>query len=247
MTAGATQRIRTLGPRCLGIATAILTASAAPALAASVDTASDHVAVRAFDRYVKAELASVPASRRADQSFVNSISAHCRNALAPLAHRPASAINTKAARAFINETVLDVVVEATVPLRRPLSRIAHTLSGLRWSTQRVTAIVAAFPAAERRLFSIAPSDLCADARAFARNPHAAPPGTRHFVARVKHVSGLANRAGFRFGEVLGAFHGPRDKRVIRDIGRVTNRLLAADKRLAAAEEGKLLGALGLHT
>jgi hypothetical protein len=246
VTAGAPHRIRILGPRCLGIALAILAMWSAPAAAAPIDRASAHVALRALDRYLRATLASLPAAKRSDQAYVRSISAGCRNALAPLNSKPASALNKAAARAFIDETVFDLVDRANLPLRGPLARMSGTLSGLRWSSPRIGAIVNAFPAAERALFAVAPSDLCADARAFAANPRAEPAGTRQWVATFTRASRRANRAGAGLGVVLGSFHGRRDVGVLRDLGRQARRLGLADKKLEVAQEGSLLRALGLR-
>jgi hypothetical protein len=246
LIAGATHPIRTMVPRCLGIAMAILALSTASAVAAPVDRASDHVALRAFDRYLRAMVASMPAAKRADQAYVRSISASCRDALGRLRSLPARALGKKAATVFIEETVFDLVDRANLPLRRPLARMTSTLSRLRWSDPRISAIVAAFPAAERSLFGLAPSDLCADAHAFAANPHVVPPGTRRWVATFRHASQVADKTGSRLGAVLGAFHGPRDLRVLRDIGGLARRLGPAEKRLETTEEARLLRALGVH-
>jgi hypothetical protein len=238
--------MRILGPRSLVIAMASMALWSASAVAAPIDRASDHVALRAFDRYIHATLTSLPAAKRSDQAYVRSISASCGNALAPLSSKPASALNKTAARAFFEETVFDLVDRANLPLRGPLARMAQTLSRLQWSSPRIRAIINAFPAAEGALFAVAPSDLCTDARAFAANPRAEPAGTRHWLPMFLHASRRANKAGGGLGVVLGAFHGPRDASVLRDLGRQAKRLGAADKRLETTEEARLLRALGLH-
>jgi hypothetical protein len=46
------------------------------AAAAPVDVASEHVAVRAFDRYLRGQIADVPAPRQLENAFVASISAN---------------------------------------------------------------------------------------------------------------------------------------------------------------------------
>jgi hypothetical protein len=225
---------------------AVVALGSASAGAAPADRASDHVAIRAFDRYLKASGASLPASRRADQAFVRSISARCRNVLAPLASRPASSVNAKALKLFVDESVFDLVDRSNAPIRQPFSRLAQTLSTLRWSSAGAAHAVAAFAPAERRVFSLAPSDLCADARAFRANPHITSAGTRRWVANWQRANKAAGRAAFRLGEVLGFFHGPADVGALRDIGRRANRLSAADKTLERAQETSLLGALGIH-
>jgi hypothetical protein len=247
LTRRRTRTPRILGPLCLAVAIGILASSSATALAAPIDRASDHVALRAFNRYVKATLSRIPASKRSDESYVHSIAARCRNVLARLASRPVSAVNKNAVKAFVEETVFDLTDKANGPLARPLQQLGHTLSTTRWSTRRTAATVGAFIVAQRKVFALAPPDLCADARAFVANPHATPHGTKRWVAKFTRTSRAANRAGFAFGEVLGFFHGPADVGALNELGRLSKRLTAADKRLESAEETHLLGALGLHS
>jgi hypothetical protein len=215
-------------------------------VAAPIDRASDHVAVRAFDRYLHAALASLPAARRADERFIASISARCRGALAPLASRPATPASKNAAKALAAETVFDLIVTANEPLRSPLARFTGTVLGLRWSSARTASVIAAYPAAAHRLLVLGPSDLCADARAFVANSNVVPAGTGRWEARFARDSKATGKTAFAFGEVMGFFHGPRDTRVLKEIGRLSNRLAPAEKSLATAEETRLLNALGLH-
>jgi hypothetical protein len=222
----------------IGLCTA--TASAAP-----IDVQSAHVALGAFDGYLRATLSDIPASRRSDNAFVASIATGCSEVLAPLAPGPPSAVSAKAARAFSTEVAFDVVLVSTKPLHAPLARMTDTFSKLRWSTKGLAAIVARFPAAEHRLFSLPPSDLCADARALAANPRATPQGTRQFVATVGRDSNAAKKAGAALGEVLGLLHGTADASVIQDLGRILKRLASADQKLATAEISKVFKVLGI--
>jgi hypothetical protein len=123
--------------------------------------------------------------------------------------------------------------------------MTETFSKLRWSAKGFAAIVARFPVAEHKLFSLSPSDLCGDARALAANPRATPPGTRQFVATVGRDSNAAKKAGAALGEVLGLLHGRADASVIQDLGRLGKRLASADQKLATAEILKVFKALGL--
>jgi hypothetical protein len=230
----------------LAVAIAALTLLSAVATAAPVDSASTHIALRALDRYVKASQASLPASRRSAQEFVVAIAGRCPNALAPLASLPASFANSPSAKAFIDETVADLVAKTNAPLGGAVARLGATLRGLRWSSPRAAAIVAVFPRATHALVAIGTSDLCADARAFAAHPHSTPAGTRRWLAKFRAVNTRATNAAHVFGLVLGAFRAPKDAGVLRDIARRANQLLAADKALTLAEEKNLLGALGLH-
>jgi hypothetical protein len=215
------------------------------ALAAPVDVASDHVALRAFDRYVKAELLNVPAGQRADDAFVSSISSGCHGVLTPLASLPSGAFNTSAVTAFFEEAGGDLALAADVPNLVPLRHLSKALSKLRWSSVRTKATVARAASAERTLFSLAPSDLCADARALAANPEAVPPGTVQWLATVGG-DGSADKAAFTaFFKVLGRFLRPGDARVSKDIASVSRQFGAARQNLQRAEAQKLLAALGL--
>jgi hypothetical protein len=245
MTCVRTQPIRIIVRLAVVVAVTMAALGSATALAAPVDKASDRTAVHAFSHYVKATIASLPASKRADEAFVHSISARCGNALARLNSVPVSAGNPKATKTFVEETVLDLADAGDAPLKAPLARLAGALSRTRWSTRQVADAVGAFPAAQHRAFSIAPSNLCADARAFAAHPKVAPAATKHWVAKFQGANRAATRAAFRFGEVLGVFRSPSDAGTLKALGPLTKRLTAATKKLAAAEEKNLLRALGL--
>ncbi len=246
MTHRRTLTIRMLAPLGVVLAIGILLSWSATALAAPIDKASDRVAVRAFNSYLKASLSGLPASKRSDQAFVHSIAARCGNVLAPLGSRPASSVNQKAAKKFVQETVYDLTDKSNVALARPFGRMAHTLSATRWSSRPAAAAVTAFILTEHKVLSIAPSNLCADARAFAANPGKTPAGTGRWVAKFVHANNAAGHAAFVFGEVLGTFRSPSDAGALKNLGRLSKRVTAADKKLEKTEETNLLGALGLH-
>lgn len=257
---GSTSRQRSWAPRCFlagfglswkqrrccaCVAVAVIALCSAPASAAPIDAPSAHVALGAFDRYLRATLITIPASRRSDDAFVKSISANCSNVLGPPAPGPPQGLNVKVPTAFGEEIAFDLVLVGAKPLHAALARMTATFSKLRWSTNGLAAIVARFPAVEHMLFSVPPSDLCGDARAFAANPAAMPPGTRRFDAAVRRDSNAAQKAGAALGDVLGLLHGPADAPLIQELGRVLKRSEAADQKLASAEVLKVFNALGL--
>lgn len=59
---------------CIGIGLAVFASCSASAVAAPVDVASEHVAVRAFDRFLRGLVSDIPADRQSDDAFVTSIS-----------------------------------------------------------------------------------------------------------------------------------------------------------------------------
>jgi hypothetical protein len=79
--------------------------------------------------------------------------------------------------AFIKEVGSDLAVEINAASRGRLARMTKALSRLPWSSKSTKTTVTRFLEAQHSLFSLAPSDLCADADALAANPEATPPGT----------------------------------------------------------------------
>jgi hypothetical protein len=215
------------------------------ALAAPVDVSSMHVALRGLDRYLKQQVSTIPTGRRDDRAFVASVSSRCRNVLAAYAKLPASQVNTGAAFTFGQEAGADVVVVAYAANRTPFAKLNRTLSGLSWSRKRKKATVKRLLASEHAVLSLAPSDICSDARALAANPQATPPATLRWLAGVVRANDADIRAVSAFSSAAARLATPADVPVLTDIVRVSNRIASAQGALAKAEGRKLLRALGV--
>ena len=162
---------------CLGIALALFVVSSGSAAAAPVDVASEHVAVRAFEiRCLRGRITDVPAARQLENAFVASIAANCPGVLTPIFRLPQGSLKPDTVLAFVNEIGSDLDVEINAASRGRLARMTKALSHLPWSSKRTKATITQFLEAQHRLFSLAPSNLCADANALAANPQVTPPG-----------------------------------------------------------------------
>jgi hypothetical protein len=229
---------------CLGIAVCLFAVSSTSAVAAPVDVASDHVALRAFDRYLRGQASDAPAARQSADAFVASISANCPSVLSGTGiHQTGSLTNAEAAFAF--EIGGDIAVVAAKPNRIPLAHMTRVLSKLRWSNKSTTATVTHFLATEHNFFYLAPSELCTDASALAANTQVTPPGTGQWLTTFVPAVRAANARSTAFVKTLRRFEDAEDVPVIKDIARVAGRVGSAAQTLANAEVPKLLAALGV--
>jgi hypothetical protein len=236
-------KIRKVPPALIAAGALILPSAA---IAAPVDRTSDHVALRAYQRYFSWLVSQAPAWRRDGDAFVASISGSCPNVLAAVNLLPVSSVNKGAVTSFGEEIGADLGAVANVSSRVPLGNMAKTLSGLRWSSHQTSEQIKRFLAATRKLVRLAPSDVCADARALAAsNAQVTPPGTLRFLATVGRVSSAARAGGSAFETILARFQTAADRPVIDGINRLKHRLTSALRAFATAEVGKVLSALGL--
>lgn len=241
----------------MGCCTVLLTGRAGPSLADSPvshstlstaprNLASDQVALRAYRRYLRGLVSDIPAWRRADDSFIASITTTCPNALAAINALPVSSINQSTLSAFGEELVADLAVMSSMPDRAPLVSMAKTLSSLRWSDHKTGLKIQRYISTTRTVSALAPSDLCADAQALAASDtQTTPPGTLQWVATYGRDANRAAAANAAFIKTLTRFESPADMPVAAAINRLGARLRSAIKAVFTAEAPKLLSALGI--
>jgi hypothetical protein len=230
--------------RALVVATGVLAMLPASASAAGIDRTSDHAALNAYHAYLGGVMSRIPAVRAADGAFISSVSKRCRNALAPLRTAPASSVSTTALFEFGEELGGDVAVEAYRPARGELAKMAAALRRLRWSSPRTGKMVKAYLTAQGKLFRLAPSDLCTDARALAgSNAQRTPRGTIEWLAKFRSAI-AAQQAGSRaFVAVLKRFEVPADKALVASDNRLFRHVVSSLQGVAKVQAGKLLAVL----
>lgn len=232
--------------RTLGLAVTLSISLPAVAAAAPIDTASDHVALRAYGNYAQGVLSRLPAARSADEAYIASIAKTCPDVLAAANLLPQDAINQGSAVAFGEELAGDLVVAAYRPDRAPFATLAATLTRLRWSSQQTAGTIKAFLTGQRKEFRVGPSHLCADARALAAsNVRRTPRGTLRWLARFGRVASAEQTHLGAFLRVLGQFQAPDDAAQIATDNRLVRKVMVALPTLITSEADKLGSALGL--
>lgn len=218
----------------------------AAADAAPIDTASDHVALSAYGRYLQGVLSGLPAARSADNAYIASIATACPNVLAAVNLLPARAVNRATAIALGEELAGDLVVGAYHAARAPLVAFSATLTRLPWSNPQTSATIKSFLSAQRKLFHLGPSHLCSDAKALAAsNARRTPPATLRWLARFGRLSSAENARSGPFLAVLQRFQAPDDGSQIDANNRLVGSFMAAFPALIRNETTKLASALGL--
>lgn len=244
-------RPRRRGPRrgvlAIAVAVAALWPAAAAAAAAPVNRASDRAALNAYHAYLRDLVSMVPAWRQGDNGYIASISGTCGGALSVLKHAPPASFNKQAVLAFGLEAGGDLDAVSVYPSARPaLGRLAGSLAALRWSSAGIRKVVSGYVAAERRLFAVRPSNLCADARVLrASHGRKISRGTAVFVSRFARRVGAAGKAATAFLTVLGRYASPSDRGLITSTSHLLHQFGAKVTALVKPEAKKLIGALGL--
>lgn len=240
--------IRPCVPRggVLAIAIGLLAALPAAASAAPINRASDRAALNAYHAYLQDLVSIIPSWRHDDNAYIASISGKCGGVLDPLRHAAPGSYNKQAVLAFGVETGgdLDAVV---YPAARPaLGRLAGSLASLHWSSAGIRRVVSGYVGAERRLFAVAPSNLCADARVLrASHGRKISRGTASFVVKFAHRVAGAGRAGTAFLSVLQRYSSPSERRLISSTNHLLHEFDARVKAQVQPEARKLVGVLGL--
>ena len=229
----------------LGLAAAVLAVWPATA-AASQDQSSDRAALTAYHDYLTGVSARLSGARKADAAFVSSISGRCANALAPLKQAPASSVNQTALFDFGEELGGDTGVVAYGPARAELAKMAGTLRKLRWSSPQSAKTINRYLAAQGRLFSLAPSDLCADAHGLvASHAETIPAGASQWLGKFRRAVSAQQSAGASFAALLRKFETPADRGLAATDNKLFKRLAGSLEGLVKASAGKLVTALGL--
>jgi hypothetical protein len=229
----------------LGLAAAVLALWPAAAAAAQ-DQSSDHAALTAYHSYLAGVTARLPDARKADATYISSVSGRCPNVLASLKQAPAGSVSQTALFDFGEELGGDTGVVAYGPARAELAKMAGTLRKLPWSSPQATKTVRRYLTAQGRLFRLAPSDLCADARALvASHAETIPAGTTQWLAKFGRAASAQQSAGASFVTLLKTFETPADKGLAATDSRLFKHLSGSIEGLVKASAGKLLHAFGL--
>jgi hypothetical protein len=178
---------------------------ASAALAAPVDVASDHVLIRAYETFLTGVLSDVPSWRNADNGYISGISVSCPNVLAAVNILPANQVNQGAAVALGEEIGGDLLVSQGTSRLHRMARPQASISTLHWSNRKARNTVNGYASAWSAFNSLAPSDLCADATAFAAsNAQTTPPGTLQWLATFGALATRNQSASGAFSRPLSA-------------------------------------------
>lgn len=163
--------------------------SSALAAAGSSDVAATATFLRSAQRTLQHEMSAAPRMAAHANAFVNRVARACPQGFAPLPAHP-SATQSRVAQAVLAETMLDFALATAVPFEATTRADARAISGLRWSSARLTAAVARYAAGERASLQ-APGDPCPDITAAAADRFFVMPPT---AQRLLHTRGTGAKA-----------------------------------------------------
>ena len=237
-------RLRVPRRGILAIGIGLLAVWPAAASAAPVNRASDRAALNAYHAYLHDLVSLVPTWRQDDNTYINSISGQCGGVFK---HAAISSFNKKALLTFSLEAGGDLDAVSVYPSTRPvLGKLAGSLASLHWSSAGIRNVVSAYVAAERRLVTVGPSNLCADARALeASHGQRVSHGTAAFAVKFAHRVVAADRAGSAFLTVLAKFATPSEHGLITSTAHLLHQFGLKIAALAVPEAKKLVSVLAL--
>ncbi len=217
------------------------------AASAAVNRTSDHAALNAYHAYLHDLVSMVPSWRAGDDAYISSISGKCGGALSSLRHAAPGSFDKRALLAFGLEAGVDLDAVSVYPSARPaLGKLAASLGSLHWSSSGIQKVVSAYVGAERRLYALTPTNLCADAHALAASHgRGVARATAAFVTKFGHRVQAAGQVATAFQTVLGRFAAPSDRGLINSTNQLLNQFGLKVSSLAGAEAKKLVGVLGL--
>jgi hypothetical protein len=200
---------------------------AAPATAAPVDSHSAHLGLRAYRAYLSSLVSRLHVVKSNDAALVRSVRANCLHVLTPVTG--AGHASPGATRQFGDEVGADLLIASFAAYRAPLATLTQRIERLQWSRETTGRRIAAALDAQRQVFDLAPSDLCADATAFAASGgKSVSPATRAFLRNFNQVtSGDDIRT---LVHTLRRFRPPGDRKFQKQLDRIQ---LHADDRLLA--------------
>lgn len=199
----------------------------APATAAPVDSHSAHLGLRAYRAYLSSLVSRLHVVKSNDAALVRSVRANCLHVLTPVT--TSGDAHKRAAEQFGNEVAADLLIASFAAYRAPLATLTQRIERLQWSRQETGRRIAAALEAQRQVFDLAPSDLCADANAFAASGgKSVSPATAAFVKNFNQVtSGDDIRTVVR---TLKHYRPASDRKFQKQLDRIQ---LHADDRLLA--------------
>jgi hypothetical protein len=218
----------------------------AAASATPLNARSDHVALHAYQSYLHSLVSLGPAWRRADSAYVASVSNQCPHVLKALKNARPGTFSQNALVTFGLEAGGDLDAAAYPLADSALSKLASTLAQLRWSGSGTKAAIRRFLAAEDSLVHLAPSDLCADARALAAaHGRRTTAATRQWTNKFTHRATVATQDGATFRTVIERFATPAEHGTLTKINHLLGRWDSTVQGLANSVGKRLLTALGL--
>ncbi len=212
---------RVCSPALAGAVAGLCLMLSAGALAAPIDVASDRTALSAYGQYADSLARSVVRANRRAGAFAESTETACGGVLAELGSLPTDFYSKAALVDLGLEVHDDVAIEFDAAAIPAFTRLSESLSRLSWSSIATATTIRALVSAIGGSLTLRPSDLCADAQAFATSPVAEPIGTRKLLAAYGSATNTVQRRMTAFLAILERFETPSE----------AGEIAAADRRI----------------
>lgn len=222
----------------------VLCCAPAAASAKPADVKADRATLAGYRQLLTTIDARIPASTKAADSYVASISAACPKVLGPLASD--TSVNFEAVTDLGSEAGLDVGIAADTANRSAFTKFANNVSRLPWSSRSSRLIVKRYLAAAHAIYSMQISDLCGDAQALvASSGKTTPPGTTQALAAIASATRTDASDSVAMQKLLDRFATRADVPLAKTIKKLANEVRVGEQTVQGREVPKLLTALGV--
>jgi hypothetical protein len=200
---------------------------------ASLDAASDHLALTAYRTYIQALVSNAKLGRQRDAAFVSTVASSCQNALSQLNGEPSTPVRQAVLSNFGEEIGDDLALAFQSAARRPFAQLSTVLGGLQWSSGAPAYAIRQLLSAERSVLKMPQSNLCADASQVSSNPRVIPATTQSFLSRYLAASANLSHRFNTFLTVLQRHETSADHPLVAEIDSLVAQFGAA---LASGEQ-----------
>jgi hypothetical protein len=235
---------------CLAAPSVTPTATSASIGSTAINLHADRTALNAYATYLQAMVADRLVGTQAEQTFAATATSTCYRALAPIATSSTVPPGTTTALTDIGDEIgADAGLEFLTSASTPFSRLAATLTPLRWGTATPATTVRRFLAANTALLAIQPSNLCGDALSVASEAGepevTAPPATVTFLSSYQAGTGLANTRLAAFVKLLDIYATNSDRSLATRVNTLADRINKLSGTAITAGTKALFIALGI--
>ncbi len=212
---------------------------------ARTDAISGRAALTDYQSYLVALVNGESAGQQRALAFAAVIKARCAGALATVATLPTTEVDQLALSDLGEELGADLTLEYLSEANAPFAQLSAQLGALSWSQPAPALVVEGLLQAEGRMLALAPSALCADARALTHRPLTAPAGSLAFLNSYLRYSAVLKARFESFLALLSRYATPSDAAVITAIDRLVAQFDASSTAAEKTGATVLLTALGL--
>ena len=211
----------------------------------SLNAASDHTALTAYQTYIQSLVANANLGRQRDAALVSTVASSCENALGQLNGEPSTPVRQAVLANLGEEIGGDLALAFLSEAKRPFAQLSTVLGGLQWSYGAPAKAIRQLLWAEHAVLRMPPSDLCANASQVSSYPRVIPTATQSFLSRYLAASANVSSRFHNFLTVLQRHETKADRPLVAEIDALVTQFGAASADAEQTYSESVMSNLGL--